>query len=82
MPFLPHWNISYLTGQVFENSTEWTRVGEAKLYECPSAAKMMDLTDTKEEARAEFNISCLQDGVFQELEEWPTCREEVNVEIK
>ena len=79
LPFLPHWNISYLTGQVFENSTEWTRVGEAKLYKCPSAAKMMDLTDTKEEARAEFNISCLQDGVFQELAEWPKCREEVNV---
>ena len=39
-------------------------------------------TDTKEEARAEFNISCLQDGVFQELAEWPKCREEVNVESK
>ena len=63
--------------KALEHTQDWTRIGEGKLYKCPFGYNILDLTDTKEEARDEFNISCLQEGRFEELTEWPKCRKEV-----
>ena len=67
----------YLCKKALEHTQDWTRIGEEKLYKCPFGYNILDLTDTKEEARDEFNISCLQEGRFEELTEWPKCRKEV-----
>ena len=70
-------NVFYRSSKALEHSKDLTRIGDGKLYKCPFGSKILDLTDTKEEARDEFHIACLQEGVFEELTEWPKCRKEV-----
>ena len=75
-------HILYSCEKALEHTQDWTRIGEGKLYKCPFGSSVLDPTDTKEEARDEFTIVCLQEGIFEELAEWPKCRKEVHLVSK
>ena len=75
-------HILYFCEKALEHSQDWTRIGEEKLYKCPFGSSLLDPTNTKEEARNEFTIACLQEGIFEELAEWPKCRKEVDIVSK
>ena len=75
-------HIFYSCEKALEHTQDWTRIGEGKLYKCPFGSNVLDPTDTKEEARDEFTIACLQEGIFEELAEWPKCRKEVGIGSK
>ena len=58
-----------------EESLDKTKLGEEKVYICPTGTWLNKATESKYEAGNSFSVACGDNGLFQEAGVWPVCLE-------
>ena len=56
-----------------EESFDKTKIGDEKVYTCPTGTCLNKATKSNYEAGNSFSVACGDNGLFQEPVVWPVC---------